>query len=164
MVQQEPTQRGIRCLLCTNHVQQSGDVCPRCESEYIAMGKVLIEYAHHLDPLLAASPHNHIAAQMRFVPDIHFFLQLLDTPVLYKGKMIAYCLTSIDLFDDEKSLYQQVRWYGHTIPSAFMASTINPGGFPRDPFYFVPIANWEPVVSHTKVIPGNTDTTIGRTK
>lgn len=162
MTQTESQQHGTRCLLCLNQVQHSGDVCPQCEPRYIALGKELITYADRLEPILKASSQKHIGAPMRFVPDVHFFLQELDEPVPYKGKMITHCLTVMSLKADYS--LQRDYWYGHTIPSTFMAATINRDftmmGFPEEPDYFVPIASWKPV-SHTHGLPENKDATGG---
>ena len=149
MTQPSSEQQGTRCLLCINHVQRQGDVCPRCEPEYLAIGKALIEYADQLEPLLQASPNKHLCAAMRFVLDSFFFLEELATPIPYEEKMITHRLTLMEITPDKANPLRQERWYGHNIPSTFMASTIHPGGFPRDPFYFVPIANWKPV-SHSE--------------
>jgi hypothetical protein len=151
MAQQKPEQHTTHCLLCTNQVQHQGDVCPQCEPRYIVLGKVLIEYASQIEPILKASPHKHIGAPMRFVPDVHFFLKELDTPVLYEGKMITHRLTTMSLTLDEANPLREDYWYGHNIPSTLMAATITASptamGFPEEPDYFVPIASWK-AVSH----------------
>jgi hypothetical protein len=163
MTQQPSEQRGARCLLCINQVKLQGDVCPQCEPEYITIGKVLIDYADQLEPSLKASPYKHICAAMRFVLDSLFFLEELPTPLPYGDKMITHRLTLMEITPDKENPLRVERWYGHNIPSAFMASTINPGGFPRDPFYFVPIANWKPVshpgakLEHNEATGGGSD-------
>src|SRR5439155_24002894 len=105
----------IRCLLCITPVEHQGDVCPQCEPRYIALGRVLIEYASKLEPILQASPYKHISAPVRFVADQHFFLKELDTPVPHKDKLITHRLTRMEL--DNHNELQQQHWYGHNIPS-----------------------------------------------
>lgn len=134
----------IHCLLCITPVKRQGDVCPQCEPRYIALGRVLIEYASKLEPLLLTSPQRHISAPVRFVPDLHFFLKELDTPIPYEDKLITHRLTRMEL--DNHNELQQQHWYGHNIPSTLMAATINPDGFPEEPEYFVPVSSWEPLL------------------
>ena len=149
MNQQETEQRGPHCLLCRHPVQQQGDVCTRCESKYIALGRALIEYSSQLEPILSASPYKHIGAPMRFVPDVYFFLQELETELSYQGRMITHRLSVVSLAQDEQHPFHQDYWYGHTIPSTFMVATINASslsvGFPEEADYFVPIESWKPV-------------------
>jgi hypothetical protein len=126
----------------------------------MALGRALIEYASQLEPILAASPHKHIDALMRFVPDVHFFLQELEEPVPYEGKMITHQLTVMSLGPDGS--LQRDYWYGHNIPSTFMAATVNRDftkmGFPEEPDYFVPISSWKSL-AYPK--PRNDETTGG---
>ena len=147
MTQQSSEQHGVRCLLCINQVQHRGDVCSRCEPRYMALGRTLIEYERHLQPILAQASHKHITALMRFVPDTHFYLKELDKPVQSHGQTITHRLTVMSLRRDGS--LQQDYWYGHNVPSTFMAATINRDervmGFPEEPEYFVPISNWKPV-------------------
>ncbi len=147
MTQQTSEQHGVRCLLCLNQVKRQGDVCFRCEPRYMALGRALIEYERQLKPILDASPRKHIGALMRFVPDVHFFLKELDKPMPYEDTLITHQLTVISIKPDGSP--QRDYWYGHNIPSTFMAATINRDeskmGFPEEPEYFVPISNWKPV-------------------
>lgn len=160
MIQLPSEQIGLRCLLCLNQVQQQGDVCPQCKPRYMSLGKALIKYASLLEPILDASPHKHIGAPMRFVSEVHFFLQKLDEPVPYKDKMITHRLTVMS-FRRDGSL-QWDYWYGHNIPSTFMAATVNQDftkmSFPKEPDYFVPIASWKSLAYPT---PRSDETTGG---
>ncbi len=162
MTQQTSEQHGARCLLCINQVKWQGDVCPQCEPRYMALGRALIEYERQLKPILDASPHKHITAPMRFVPDVHFFLKELDEPIDYKGQVITHRLTIISLKSDGSP--QRDYWYGHNIPSTFMAATINLDftkmGFPEEPKYFVPITSWKPV-AYLDAKPRNDETAGG---
>jgi hypothetical protein len=94
---------------------------------------------------------------MRFVPDVHFYLKELDEPVTYNKQMITHQLTVMSLKPDGS--LQQDRWYGHNIPSTFMAATINRDeskkGFPEEPEYFVPISSWKPL-AYPKLVNGET--------
>jgi hypothetical protein len=157
MTQQTSEQRSVRCLLCINQVKQQGDICPQCEPRYLALGRALIEYERHLKPLLDASPHKHIGALMRFVPDVYFALKELDEPVPYEDKVITHQLTVMSLKRDGS--LQRDYWYGHNIPSTFMAATINRDftkmGFPEEPEYFVPISSWKPL-AYPKPMNGET--------
>jgi hypothetical protein len=124
----------------------------------VSSDKKLNEYASQIEPILKASLHKHIGAPMRFVPDVHFFLKELDTPVPYEGKMITHRLTTMSLTLDEANPLREDYWYGHNIPSTLMAATITASptamGFPEEPDYFVPIASWK-AVSHGGATPEN---------
>lgn len=147
MTQRTSEQHDVRCLLCLNQVKRQGDVCPRCEPRYMALGRALIAYEGQLKPILDASPRKHIGALMRFVPDVYFALKELDEPVSHEDKVITHRLTVVSIQRDGS--VQRDCWYGHTIPSTFMAATINRDltkmGFPESPDYFVPISSWKPV-------------------
>ncbi len=164
MTQQKHEQHATCCLLCTHQVLHLGNVCPRCEPRYISLGKMLITYADQLELMLNASSHKHIGTPMRSVPDVHF-LKELDMAVPYEGKMITHRLTVMRLTLDEKHPLQQDHWYSHTIPSTFMAATINVSskvmGFPEEPNSFVPIASWKPVSHTTHGLPSLDDTKRG---
>jgi hypothetical protein len=163
MTQQISEQHGVRCLLCPNLVKRQGDVCTRCEPRYMALERALIAYERQLKPVLEASPRKHIGAPMRFVPDVHFFLKELDEPVPYENKMITHRLTVMSIKRDGS--LQQDYWYGHNIPSTFMAATINRDeskmGFPEEPEYFVPTSSWKSV-AYLNAKPRNDKATGGR--
>ncbi len=160
MTQQTSEQRRVRCLLCINQVKQQGDVCPQCEPRYMALGRALIEYERQLKPVLDASPHKHIGALMRFAPDVYFALKELDEPIPYEDKLITHRLTVMSLKRDGSPQWDY--WYGHNIPSTFMAATINRDftkmGFPEEPDYFVPISSWKPLAYPGQM---NSETTRG---
>ena len=144
MKHQDNTPTAPHCRLCITPVKQQGDVCPQCHPRYIAMGKVLIAYANKLEPILKNSPRKHISAPMRFVPDAHFYLKELDEPVPHEKWVITHRLTLIS-FDKDDQL-QREHWYGHNIPSTFMAALIDQRFF-DEPDYFVPVESWHSVLS-----------------
>ena len=78
-------------------------------------------------------------------------------------QMITHQLTVISLKRDGSP--QRDYWYGHNIPSTFMAATINRDftkmGFPEEPDYFAPISSWKPV-AYRDAKPRNDEATGGR--
>jgi hypothetical protein len=134
------TTRPPHCLLCTTQVKHQGNVCPQCLPRWIALGRVLIAYSDHLEPILQASPGRYIRA--RFVQDEQFLLKELDKPVSHGRWLITHTLSLLSPHDNR---FRQRRWCGHSIPSTLVAALID-HRFPENPSLFVPLHSWHPVL------------------